>query len=329
MKYSIVVPVYNAEKTLKQCIDSILLKMPADAELILVNDGSTDSSPQICEQYAEVDGRVRYYSQENRGVSAARNRGIELSSGKYVLFVDSDDRVTDNYFEVIEETTARKKADYTMLAYYFENESTLKRFHISHYCSEESEAVFAKFAELICRKTINSPCAKAYKKDILETYDIRFPEGFSISEDWVFNVLYALRCRSCLIVDEPVYIVNQDNNHSLSRSRRDTEKERQIAAARSTVFHLVEASSLADSQKDSLRRALQYSEAREIYSKAKNYHIDGLGWRKRNRMILALCAAENQRNAKYPKTIYCKAVILPIKLYLSIVIDYLSGRRVK
>lgn len=86
-KVSVIVPVYNAEKYLQECVDSILRQTLADLELILVDDGSTDSSPAICDRYAEQDARVKVIRQANAGLSAARNRGIEVAAGEWVAFI--------------------------------------------------------------------------------------------------------------------------------------------------------------------------------------------------------------------------------------------------
>ena len=96
---SIIVPVYNAEKYLSRCIDSILRQTFADFELILVNDGSSDKSKEICEKYLESDPRIKLINQENSGVSAARNTGLDNASGEYIGFVDSDDFIEKNMYE--------------------------------------------------------------------------------------------------------------------------------------------------------------------------------------------------------------------------------------
>jgi len=97
MEISIIIPVYNSEKYLKECIDSILSQTFLDFELVLVNDGSTDSSGKICDEYALKDSRVRVFHKENGGVSAARNTGIKAAKGKYVTFVDADDKVKPSF----------------------------------------------------------------------------------------------------------------------------------------------------------------------------------------------------------------------------------------
>ena len=98
---SVIVPVYNVEKYLEECLDSIQHQTYTDIEVILVNDGSTDNSRVICEQFCEEDSRFLLINQENQGLSAARNKGVEISAGEYIVFVDSDDIILPNYLETL------------------------------------------------------------------------------------------------------------------------------------------------------------------------------------------------------------------------------------
>ncbi len=102
VKYSIIVPVYNAETTLERCVKSILQQEFGDFELLLIDDGSTDKSGEICNQFATKDCRVKVAHQNNKGVSGARNLGLELAQGKRILFIDSDDYVENDYISTFE-----------------------------------------------------------------------------------------------------------------------------------------------------------------------------------------------------------------------------------
>lgn len=105
-KVSVIVPVYNAEKYLQECVDSILRQTLTDLELILVDDGSTDSSPAICDRYAEQDARVQVIHKPNGRAASARNAGLRAASGEYVAFVDSDDWISPEMYEKMLETGA-------------------------------------------------------------------------------------------------------------------------------------------------------------------------------------------------------------------------------
>ena len=98
---SIIIPIYNVEKYLEKCLDSILNQTYKNLEIILIDDGSTDNSPNICNSYCEKDKRIKIIHKNNEGVSSARNKGIELSKGKYIVFIDSDDYVSNEHIEVL------------------------------------------------------------------------------------------------------------------------------------------------------------------------------------------------------------------------------------
>src|SRR5699024_4953921 len=116
IKYSVIIPVYNAEKTLKRCLDSLLGQKRQDVEIILINDGSSDRSGEILDEYRRKYGSIVSLEQENSGVSAARNRGLNAAMGSYILFVDSDDYVSEDYFNVIDEAGEKEDSDLIVFA---------------------------------------------------------------------------------------------------------------------------------------------------------------------------------------------------------------------
>ena len=102
-KISVIVPVYNVEKFIKRCLDSIINQTMRDLEIILVNDGSTDNSGKICDEYAQLDNRITVIHKENGGLSSARNTGLDVATGEWIAFVDSDDYIEKNMYEVLYE----------------------------------------------------------------------------------------------------------------------------------------------------------------------------------------------------------------------------------
>ena len=114
-KISVIVPVYNVERYLRRCIDSILAQTFTDFELLLIDDGSKDSSGEICDEYAAKDSRIIVFHKENGGVSSARNVGLDNVRGEWVAFVDADDKISDGYFHICEE---HENADVVVKPFY-------------------------------------------------------------------------------------------------------------------------------------------------------------------------------------------------------------------
>lgn len=126
MKVSVIVPVYNVEKYLKKCIDSLLIQTYEDIEIILIDDGSTDSSGEICDSYSKKDSRIKVIHKKNGGLSDARNKGLDLASGQWVTFVDSDDYVTKNYVERLLSLLIANNADISIATYTYITEKKYK-----------------------------------------------------------------------------------------------------------------------------------------------------------------------------------------------------------
>lgn len=124
---SIVVPVYNAKASLRKCLDSLAQQTYTDFEVLLINDGSTDESPEICREYCERDSRFRLITQKNAGPAAARNTGMEQAAGKYMAFVDSDDYVEPDMLEALCRRAEESGADITVFGYYLEKNGESKR----------------------------------------------------------------------------------------------------------------------------------------------------------------------------------------------------------
>ena len=108
---SVIVPIYNAEKYLHRCVDSLLAQSFQDFELILVDDGSSDSSPQICDAYAATDTRIKAFHQKNQGVSSARNFGLDMATGRFCTFIDSDDWIELDMYETMMNSLEKNDAD--------------------------------------------------------------------------------------------------------------------------------------------------------------------------------------------------------------------------
>jgi glycosyltransferase involved in cell wall biosynthesis len=275
--------VYNAEPYLNRCIDSVLASAYSDFEIILVNDGSTDRSPDICRAYAENDIRVVFLSQENRGVSSARNLGLEAARGEWIVFLDSDDFITDDYLSL---TADKAYGQQDLILFRFakhassasrpapgETDSGLPgaadsglsgamdsslpgaadsglsgatacadAVHLSPDFATGSDGIVpdrapnvrdgqgadnfsekallyqgGEMLDLIsrilvprpltesCSPDFRTPCARAYRRSLIERYSIRFSPDIRIGEDLLFNLEYQLRAKSCAYVPKTVY----------------------------------------------------------------------------------------------------------------------------
>ncbi|MFS0821564.1 glycosyltransferase family 2 protein [Bacillus sp. 1P02SD] len=182
-KISIIVPVYNVESFLQECIESILNQEFKDFELILVNDGSTDRSGNICDEYESKDNRVKVIHKENEGQSSARNRGIDAAKGSFIGFVDSDDWVNKQMFKVLYSNAIEQNADIiacNLKIFSKDGTSRLYYDNSSDFLYDKRSAMEELYKN---EKLTFSPCNKIYKKELLT--DIRFKEG-SILEDMDF-----------------------------------------------------------------------------------------------------------------------------------------------
>ena len=114
---SAIVPAYNVEKYLERCVNSILIQTYENFEIILVDDGSKDQSVEICDKFAQEDNRIKVIHKENGGLSSARNAGMKIAEGKYIVFIDSDDDIEPNMFELMLQAAEENKADFVMTDY--------------------------------------------------------------------------------------------------------------------------------------------------------------------------------------------------------------------
>ena len=219
---SVIIPVYNAEPYLARCLGSVLGSSYPDFELLLINDGSTDRSLEICTEYARRDSRIRLFSQENRGVSAARNRGLEECSGEWIVFVDADDVISIDFLGLVAQA-----GDQDLLLFDFsETEGGLSRGgqmpeRLSYDREHRTEIlgcvlVPRQLAEGGCT-TLLSPCAKAYKRSIMDQYGIRFDPEIFHGEDRLFNLEYLLRAERCAYFRCPVYFYDTRSDSASHR----------------------------------------------------------------------------------------------------------------
>ena len=208
VKISVIIPVYNSEKYLKECLDSVLNQSFNDFEVICINDGSTDSSLKILNDYQSKDSRIKIISKENNGAASARNIGIKESQGEYVYFMDSDDILELTALEELYDLAETKNLDLIIFKLINFDDGTVEKYETAYY-----EMAFLK--ELVGQRIFNyndigenlfkiavSPPGKFFKNDLIS--NIKFPEGY-IFEDNAFFTEAILNAKSVYFYDKHLY----------------------------------------------------------------------------------------------------------------------------
>ena len=219
---SVIVPVYNIEEYLRPCIESVLNQTYPYFELLLVDDGSTDTSPAICDEYAQQDSRVRVIHKENTGVSRTRNRGIDEAKGEFIVFVDSDDLIGEKMLEKMIRAITRYQTDLAISGYERFRDTWKQRSRLSPY----SLVIFQSLAELssvYTKAATNmfgvSIWAKMYRTQIIREHNIRFREDMNYEEDCVFNLAYFAHVTTTAVLRDYFYSYRQ-MDVSLSKGYR-------------------------------------------------------------------------------------------------------------
>lgn len=210
---SIIIPIYNGERYIEQCLDSIINQSYKNIEIIAINDGSLDKSIEILEKYINLDNRIRVINQKNKGPSEARNNGLEHSNGKYILFIDIDDTVEQLYIETMVNKIESENLDlvccgYKDLSPYGEFEHTDFTFNTSISLDE--------FVKLVCQGTGGVPWGKIYKHEIIKKYNLKMDKNIFMCEDLVFVLEYASHCKDFGAIDGYLYNYNRFNQDSIS-----------------------------------------------------------------------------------------------------------------
>jgi len=201
MKVSVIIPVYNVEEYLSRCIDSVLEQENAQIEVLLINDGSTDRSGDICDEYSKKDERIRVFHQDNSGVSSARNKGIENATCDWVCFVDADDWIEPNSLASVIDSNEGKTADIT-IARSFKNRNGIAVYEYFPF-NKNMEGQIFKGPNLLIKYGYSrgSACGIIYRRLFLLDNNISFPSNLQIGEDSIFY-------RLCTIYAEKITFAN-------------------------------------------------------------------------------------------------------------------------
>lgn len=203
---SIIVPVYNAEKTIGRCIESILNQEYTDFELLLMNDGSKDSSGDICDRYAAKDSRIRVIHKENTGVSDTRNQALDLARGTYLQFLDADDWITPNATRLFVETAETYHCDLVISDFYrVVGERVSRKGDIDDDCVLTKEEFAAHMIEDPADFYYGVLWNKLFRRDIIEEHHLRMNPEISWCEDFMFNLEYIRYAEVFYALQVPIY----------------------------------------------------------------------------------------------------------------------------
>lgn len=221
MLLSIIVPVYNAQRYLPCCIESILCQSFSDFELILINDGSTDTSGDICDSYALQDSRVKVIHQNNSGVSAARNTGIRKARGHFICFVDADDSIESDYLQNFSPQIKPDSPDIVIQGL----KICLPKGEIEEIISFP-DTTSSSLSAVLNKQLIQfrGPYCKLFKTSIINKYNLSFPQSLQYGEDSIFYLNYLSHCATIKIGSTNSYRYTKGVNASLSSLNHPVEQ---------------------------------------------------------------------------------------------------------
>ena len=261
-KVSIIVPVYNVEKYLRDCLESLINQTLTDIEIICVNDGSTDNSLAILEEYKLKDERIKIFSQENKGVSVARNLGIEKATGEYLTFLDSDDWLDLDACKILYKDAKEKNAEILLFPHYHYKEGKLEKTqklqNFTSYLKNKTTDFITAYKELF--GTAHTVCGKFYETFFLKQNNIIFPINIKCGEDRVFYVSACMHSRKIAVLNEFLYYYRHYPENSLSKSLQNS------------ISHVWESSMI-------IKRMISFSnfeEKKEIYKSFLEISFSGI-----------------------------------------------------
>lgn len=199
LKISVIVPIYKVEKYLDRCIDSIINQTYKHLEIILVDDGSPDYCPQMCDEWAKKDNRIKVIHKINGGVSSARNAGLDVATGEYIQFVDSDDYLELDACETLINKIVNNNADIVVSAF----KSIGKHIKCIKTENFSTHKLMQAVQNLYKYGALNAVWNKLYKKDVIN--NIRFQEDMKYGEDLYFNLQYIKKCRTIVYTSQQLY----------------------------------------------------------------------------------------------------------------------------
>ncbi|MCH5296593.1 MAG: glycosyltransferase [Ruminococcus sp.] len=325
IKFSVIIPAYNAENTIRRCLNSLLQTKRSDIEVLIIDDGSTDSTAEICRGIANNDKRVKYYKKENGGVSSARNMGLDYAVGEYICFVDSDDFVSDDYFNCL---SSELIDDYDLLIYGIkifdgQNYKFGKYFPYSFTDLDKVESFLCKELR---KQRLNLVCNKVYKRALIKENGIVFPEQLHIGEDKVFMVRYITAVKNVKSINACIYISSTENQNSLSRKIRENLSE-SVLLEHELMIESVKQSIISERYKRLYFYAVGFSFYRSAYTvigEIQKLKLSKLESREAKKKV---CMEYKMNEEKYCFDLRTRFISLPIKMEFIKIIEYILEYR--
>ena len=237
---SVIVPVYNTEQYIKRAIESICRQTYENIEVIIVNDGSTDRTEQVCISLEKRDTRIKYYYQENGGVSSARNLGLEKASGEYILFCDADDEWDSKLVEIVADNMMKNDCDMVRFSYRSDNERYLAECPLPEKKLTARETLVEWFMDADINANMSNCWGGMYKRSIIKQNNITFMKQLRAGEDIIFVFDYTMSCSQVSFISDKLYIyypVFEDRVNATNRKQAALYDEYELHALKLQKFY--------------------------------------------------------------------------------------------
>lgn len=219
---SIIIPAFNTEKYIEECINSVINQTYKNIEVIIIDDGSIDNTASIVNELSKKDKRIKLYSQKNSGVNIARKKGVELSNGEYVMFLDSDDWIDNNTIEVLIDKAIKNKADIIKFSMIYEPSKQIRNITNRKEIFIQKERYTLLYEMILKTYKLNSICATLIKKQILDSHFKSLNVSLLFAEDFMINIDILNNSNNMLLLNEPFY--HYRLNQESTTKKRDVKK---------------------------------------------------------------------------------------------------------
>jgi len=262
LKISIIIPCYNIELHVLKCIDSVLNQTYPNFELLLINDGSTDTTLDICKKQKKKDSRIKVYSHNNKGVSFTRNRGIALAKGDYIMFIDGDDWIEKDTLSHLINAGLRPDIINVCGMIHEKKDKTFKNIFFYNLIQNQNfEFHQDYFFSLFPSSILSSPCCKLYNRDVLIKNNIKFDEDLSFQEDLIFNLLYLKKIIKIRIV--PYFKYHYIEHEESSSNKFHPNLNKSVSIIKTLLLDL--------SNYDPLKKSIQHFNMDQVLKLISNY----------------------------------------------------------